>query len=135
MAEYDSDFRDQVQDSLNDENFQLPSYSFALEPDGFKMPPVLEVLRFMRDLNDGDAQERNCRWCLMDRTVRLKVNGQQVGSGFTFSDMNAPWDIYPEIKANPLALKFLFELTGAFVLKNSMLSLKQGPVATANPVT
>jgi hypothetical protein len=128
--EYNKEFSDAVRTELNSQDFEVADFDFDVS-EGFKTPPVLEVIRFMGSFDNEDAQEKNARWCIMGRTVKLKVDGEYFGSGFTFTDMNAPWDLYPEIKAYPLALKLLFELAGAFVAKNSMPSRKKSPVATA----
>ena len=121
MAEYNKDFADQVTAKFNSEGFKLPVYE-VVEPD-FKMPPVLEVVRFLGNFDDPEAQDRIARYCIEGRLVKLRVNGVEASVGATFADRDAPWDILPDFKSNPLAIRSLYEITGAFVLKNSMPSL------------
>jgi hypothetical protein len=123
MAEYDKDFTNLVNGKFNAETFKLPTYSFKVEPD-FKMPPVLEVLRFLENFDDQEYQDRITRFCVEGRLVKVLVDGVEVSPGATLADRDAPWDVIPDFKENPLALKTLYEICGAFVLKNSMPSLR-----------
>jgi hypothetical protein len=132
MAEYDSDFADQVLDQLIAGGFEREEYSFSIEP-GLGTPPVLEVIRFVNDFANREKQEMIARFCIMNKTVKLLVNGEPFGSGFILTDINAPWDVFPEFKSHPLSLELLMDVCGAHTLKNSGLSLKKKPVATAQP--
>jgi len=134
MAEYTREYSDNVSEELSSDDFSLPVFSFDVDPE-FRMPPVLDVIRFINNFNDPDSQEKNARYCILGKTVRLKIDGEQVGTGFTFTDIDAPWDLFPEIVKNPLCLRLLFELAGAYVLKNSMPSQKRSPLTMAKQGT
>lgn len=130
MAEYNKDFADQVLDELIAGGFDRQNYSFSIEP-GMGKPPVLEVIRFVSDFANRERQELIARFCIMNKTVKLIVDGKEFGPGFILTDVNAPWDLFPEFQQHPLALELLMDICGAHVLKNSGLSLKKRPVATA----
>ena len=134
MAEYDKGYSDQILDELIAGEFKRPEYLFDIQPD-FGRVPVLDVIRFVSDFNNRELQDKITRYCIKEKVVTLKVDGAQVGSGFQMTDMNAPWDLFPEFQEHPLALEVLFEICGARVLKNSKLSLKPVPQTTAGPGT
>ena len=129
MAEYNKGYADEALEDLIAGGFVRPEYSWDVDP-GFAKPPVLEIIRFVSDFNDKDKQEKIAKYCILGKSVKLLVDGKQFGSGFIINDLNAPWDLFTEFVEHPLALELLFDITSAFVLKNSKLSQKSVSKAT-----
>ena len=121
MSTYNSEYWSEIVSDLVQSEFKRPNYS--IEIDSFNTPPVLEVVRFIQDAMNEERQDQIARHCIKGKDVKIMLEGEQVGS-FALNDLNAPWDIFPVLADNPLALILILETCAGYILKKSMGSHK-----------
>jgi hypothetical protein len=132
--EYNKDYWEDVLSSIGDASSASDRYSIEIEP-GFGMPPVRDVIAFISAPHDVDLQDRNARFCILGKTIKIKFDGELVGNGMQFNDIESPWDLWPDLAKHPMALITIRELAAAFVLKNSIPPRKKGPAEAAGAAT
>jgi len=120
-------------------------YSFDIRDDkggdSLASPPVMEIVRFSKDIDNDDYRELMTRYCLVKRSVFIKCSRKKkvvtkvadrdvikdvityetlepvdVGS-IQIPDINIIWDSYDIFIDHPLALKFLIDHCVGEILK------------------
>ena len=132
--EYNKDYWKSVLSEMGSLSEASGGYSIDVEPN-FSMPPVREVVNFVSNPGDEDLQDRNARFCILGKVVKIMYDGSVVGTGMQFNGIDDPWDLWGSLRDHPLALITLRELAAAFVLKNSVPPRKKGPAEAAGQAT
>jgi hypothetical protein len=94
---------------------------YAVEVE-FKTPPMIEQMRAMEEAgNTGggltvDTKDRLLRLCVMGRQVKISYDGKELGS-FVCNDLMVPWDSFPVVAENPVALQLMYNLAVSSVME------------------
>ena len=102
-------------------------YSIEVE-DGFNLPAVLDIIRYIENPIALDMRETITRKCIVGKNITLYLKDgeeeKKLGS-VIINDTKTPYDVFPVFKQHPMAVMLLMELCGAFVLKKSNPLLKE----------
>jgi hypothetical protein len=131
MSEYSKDYWQDAISSFRQLPEAMAEYSVSVEP-SFKMPPVLDVVRFLQNPVDEDLQDMITKKCIAGTTLNVCYDGKPVGTGITVpNDSSFSWGLFTELTQHPLAMIMLRESAGAFVIKNSMPLRKNAQTTVA----
>lgn len=105
---------------------------FSVDIDGgFSEIPVLEKLRALDSSDDWDTQSKIAKYSLRGKKVVVLYDGKPVGGPFTVNSLVDAWDSFDVFKIMPLALKFVFGICMADMLKKSNPPRKSTPGVVA----
>jgi hypothetical protein len=124
--EYNSSSTKDIKDFIEEGLSNLGEFSFELingdnSPAKINMPPVIEIIKslnFEKTL-ETEQTERLTRYCLLNRIVIVKYNGEELGR-FIFNDLDSSWENYQVLVDNPLALQFIINVCISEVIKKSI---------------
>jgi hypothetical protein len=106
---------------------------------GFAEIPVIELVRGIREglYISLETVDRLTRFAILKKTVTIFADGEAVGSPFSTSSIEDPWEQFDVFKKCPVALQFLFSVCEDHILKKSLPPLRNIPekAAGTDPTT
>ena len=131
-------------DAFREKSKKVPKGYFKdylIEVEGdFATLPILDVVRFLTELDDGDlsvdSKDRILRASIMGKRVTVSYRGKVLETPFTMNKPIDPWESFPALAKNPTALIFMMELALAKMIEKSLPPLDESdPPGAAGTVT
>lgn len=100
-------------------------FSLEVSP-GFAEIPPIEIVRGLREglSLSVDTLDRLTHFAILKKTITIKADGEVIGSPFSTSGIDDPWETFEVFKQCPVALQFLFSVCESYILKKSLPPLK-----------
>lgn len=112
-----------------DPEFEISTYSVVVA-DGFKVPPMLQIARFMDDTDDREKQDFITKYCIQGRLVKVLLDEVEIFS-FQMNNITDAWEAIQKFDEHPLAYKFIINAAVAFVIKKWSPQRKRKPEPVA----